>query len=163
MTILQDEVVNTNLICNLSGNPPPLVTWKHNGIFLSSIPSLESIRKCKNASAGIYKTSEVVNELILCQLDYKQHQGSFECIASNKADTASKTMYLTLKGIFELLSLEEKLLKYFAEFVYFKRKFDKSSYLSIQVQHLPIVCISVGLQICWLDLKIFRTHFCAMF
>ena len=105
LTILQDEVVNTNLTCNLSGNPPPLVTWKHNGVFLSSIPGLESIEECKNASAGIYKTSEVVNELILCQLDYKQHQGSFECIASNKVDTVSKKMYLTLKGIFELLSL----------------------------------------------------------
>ena len=100
LTILQDEVVNTNLTCHSSGNPLPLVTWKHNGVFLSSIPGLESIEGCKHYTAGIYKSSYLDNELILCQLDYKQHQGSFECIASIKTDNISKTMYLTLKGIF---------------------------------------------------------------
>ena len=102
LTILQDEVVNTKLTCNSSGNPPPLVTWKHNGVLLSSIPSLESIEKCKHSIAGIYNSSEMKNELILCQLDYKQHQGSFECTASNKVGAVSKTMNLTIKGILQL-------------------------------------------------------------
>ena len=102
MTILQDEEVNTKLTCNSSGNPPPLVTWKHNGVLLSSILPLESIKKCQHSTAGIYNSSEMKNELILCQLDYQQHQGSFECIASNKVDAVSKTMTLTIKGILQL-------------------------------------------------------------
>ena len=99
LTILQDEEVNTKLKCNSSGTPPPLVTWKYNGVLLSSIPGLESIEECKYSPAGIYNSSEMKNELILCRLDYQQHQGSFECTASNKVDAVTKTMTLTIKGI----------------------------------------------------------------
>ena len=103
LTISQDKTANIILMCNSSGNPPPLISWNHNHIPLIEIPLLSSIDSCNYTNPGFYKHIEVTSWLILCKIHYKKHQGSFECNASNTVGFVTKTMNLTILGTFLIL------------------------------------------------------------
>ncbi|XP_065684796.1 fibroblast growth factor receptor 3 isoform X1 [Hydra vulgaris] len=96
LTFFQNVEKNKELRCNASGNPQPKVTWKRNGILLNDIPNLKSIESCKHSTDGIYIMEN--NVLMLCNLKFKEHDGMYECTASNKVGVVSKVMNLTIKA-----------------------------------------------------------------
>ncbi|XP_065668911.1 vascular endothelial growth factor receptor 1 isoform X2 [Hydra vulgaris] len=95
-TISQDTDRNIMLMCNSSGNPPPLIEWTHNSKILNELPFLPSINSCNYSTPGFYKHSQIASALLLCKTNYERHQGTFQCIASNKVGLVNKTMKLTI-------------------------------------------------------------------
>ena len=95
LTISQDVTTDMYLTCNASGNPTPDITWQHNGKEFNSTKSLSGIHKCADRTSGIYHNQ--LNQLIICKIDFAKHEGSFECIASNKVNTSRKSMNLTIE------------------------------------------------------------------
>jgi len=94
-TISQDETEHTNVTCQVSGHPPPKVTWKFNSSIIDPSP-IESMIRCNYTNKGVYQLKDSPNVLIICDLDFTQHEGPYECIAKNRVGTATKSMNLTV-------------------------------------------------------------------
>lgn len=98
-TVNQDNTSELRMLCNVSGNPHPTVKWKHRGIPLN-FEEKNTINSCSNMVAGIYRKAGRNDTLIICNLNFEKHSGYYECSAKNKIGSVSKSMYLSIEGIF---------------------------------------------------------------
>ena len=96
--ISKDKLENYELVCDVTGNPPPTITWKFNGNSVDRSKSLNSTTACKFTNPGIYYITSAPNKLALCKLAYTIHQGMYECTATNEVTATSQTMNLTVQG-----------------------------------------------------------------
>ncbi|XP_057313104.1 fibroblast growth factor receptor 2-like [Hydractinia symbiolongicarpus] len=94
MVVSQDNISNMNITCMVTGHPPPAVTIKFNGEEITK--DIDDIGRCDSAISGIYKSRKINNVLYICKINFTEHEGNFECIASNRAGSAMKRMNLTI-------------------------------------------------------------------
>ncbi|XP_066912018.1 vascular endothelial growth factor receptor 1-like [Clytia hemisphaerica] len=92
LTISQDQNKNYLLDCQVSGNPQPDVIWKFSGSPITVKDDISSVEKCETHKKGFYSISGENDQLVICQLDYKKHEGVYECVASNKVGTPARAI-----------------------------------------------------------------------
>ena len=98
LSLLQDNVRDTNITCVVTGNPKPDIQWKFNGQ-LKTFKNIAGIDKCNITNQGTYLQSGKPEKLILCKLDFSVHQGLYTCIAKNKLTTIEASRELIVQGM----------------------------------------------------------------
>ena len=98
LSLLQDNVRDTNITCDVTGNPKPDIHWKFNGQ-PKTFENIPGIDKCNISEQGTYLQSGKPEKLILCKLDFSVHQGVYTCIAKNKVATIEASRKLIVQGM----------------------------------------------------------------
>ena len=98
ITVSQESKENLKIFCNASGNPMPKLSWKHNNNSITSLPTINNIEDCKSRKTGIYQHKNKDNVLIICNLNFLDHSGQYECRAENTLSSVVETLELTVYG-----------------------------------------------------------------
>lgn len=98
MTVNQDTKRKLRVFCNVSGNPHPKVTWTHNENVVVAQHTIDDINRCSSMVSGIYLKTGQDDTLIICDLNFQEHSGLYECSAKNKVDVVTETIHLTIEG-----------------------------------------------------------------
>ena len=89
--------MNAVLLCNASGNPLPLVKWKFRGSDIIGNGIIRKVEDCSTRKQGRYFIDlSGRRQLVICDMDYKKHQGSYECTAENKLGTIRSLMFIKI-------------------------------------------------------------------
>ena len=85
------------MFCNVSGNPPPQVSWSFQGRQLT-LRKLNAARVCDQFESGYYyyKTQ---SRLVVCK-PHAYHSGPYTCFAENRQRKENRTAILYVSGRF---------------------------------------------------------------
>ena len=88
------------IFCNASGNPLPLIEWKFRGRPISGDGIVKEVGDCSTRKQGRYFINQSGRKkLVVCDMNYKIHQGSYECSAKNQLGTTVSTMFVKIIGM----------------------------------------------------------------
>ncbi|XP_046854218.1 vascular endothelial growth factor receptor 2-like isoform X2 [Xenia sp. Carnegie-2017] len=91
-TVNKDKDKDAELICNVSGNPRPTVTWSRNDEEIGRV----IITNCKTQVPNYYLKNDGTT-LIICGVDIS-HSGNYTCFAKNQLGNVTATVYLNVTG-----------------------------------------------------------------
>ncbi|XP_046851907.1 peroxidasin homolog [Xenia sp. Carnegie-2017] len=98
-TVNKDKDKDAELICNVSGNPRPTVTWSRNGEEIGRV----IITNCKTQVPNYYLKNDGTT-LIICGVDIS-HSGNYTCFAINQLGNVTATVYLNVTGRLTMFTL----------------------------------------------------------
>lgn len=100
---------NAMIFCNASGNPLPLIEWKFRGRPISGDGIVKEVGDCSTRKQGRYFINQSGRKkLVVCDMSYKIHQGSYECSAKNQLGTTVSTMFVKIIAPPSIVRWEEK-------------------------------------------------------
>ena len=95
------------LWCQATGNPKPSITWY---FYKDGKGDREQVNKenkdlggnianCNNRRKGYYFLSrDDHSRLVICSPEFEQHQGKYQCHASNKVSSMDKDAYVNVES-----------------------------------------------------------------
>ena len=101
----QGEIVQ--LLCQTTGNPKPSITWY---FYKDGKGDREQVNKenndlggnsanCKNRKNGyFYLFNNDRSRLVICNPEFEQNQGKYQCHASNKAGSMDKYAFVNVES-----------------------------------------------------------------
>lgn len=121
VTVSQDKLRNITITCDVTGNPEPMVTWQRNGKPLNDLPKIDTLNECKTLRDNIYqKKGGMRNVLIICGLNFEEHEGKFTCTAKNVLNTITKSMDLVVYGMLKCSLVSSKDMPMPAKILFFR-------------------------------------------
>ena len=97
MTVSQNDKKNLRIFCNATGNPEPAITWKKDGKLLDGLTVVNGINQCRTLKKGIYIRKKR-RSLVICNLNFQDHGGTYECRAKNVVADVKESMNLLVYG-----------------------------------------------------------------
>eukprot|EP00111_Clytia_hemisphaerica_P018541 TCONS_00054846-protein len=93
MSVSQNDRKNLRIFCNATGNPAPVITWTKDGKLLDDLTVINGINQCRTLKKGIYIRKKK-RSLVICNLNFKDHGGTYECCAKNALADVKESLEL---------------------------------------------------------------------